>query len=172
MQTWQKENKSSLSVNRDWKRCCFNLSLADSHCQETLCNMSAADTPAAVAPARMGIVTGAPTWRELFVNAEHLFTKPVVEFGVLAASLFTSTNSPNVLLAKVKALACLLPVVIAMISDKEPDQITLLKNPRCFNGSILTPCPIDGLLYSFAGLDARNLAAVYIPPAAFKSSGL
>ena len=69
--------------------------------------MSAATAPAAVAPARTGAVTGAPTWCELFVNAKHLFTKPVVEFGVLAASLFTSTDSPDVLLAKVEALACL-----------------------------------------------------------------
>ena len=58
-----------------------------------------------------------------------------------------------------------------MISDEEPDQITLLKNPRHFAGSLLTPCPIDGLIYRFVGLDARNLAAVHVPPAAFKSSG-
>ena len=164
MQTWQKENKSSLSVNQDQKHCCFNLSLANSHCQETLCNMSTATTPATVAPARMGIVTGVPTWCELFANTEHLFTKPVVEFGVLAASLFTSTDSPDALLAKVEALACLLPVVITMISDEETDHITLLKNPHHFNGSISTPCPINGLLYGFAGSDACNLAAVYIPP--------
>ena len=59
-----------------------------------------------------------------------------------------------------------------MISDEEPDWITLLKNPHHFSGSILTPCPIDGLLYGFTGSDTHNLAAVYIPPAAFKSSGL
>ena len=57
----------------------------------------------------MGVITRAPTWSELFANTEHLFTKPVVEFGVLAASLFTSANSPNALLAKVEALAHLSP---------------------------------------------------------------
>ena len=134
--------------------------------------MSTATAPATVAPAMMGIITGALTWSELFANAEHLSTKPMVEFGVLTASLFTSTDSPDPLLAKVEALAHLSPMVIAMISDEEPDQITLLKNPHCFARSILTPCPIDGLLYGFAGSDACNLATVYIPPAAFKSSGL
>ena len=62
-------------------------------------------------------------------------------------------------------------MVITMISDEEPDQITLLKNPRHFAGSISMPCPIDGLLYGFVGLDARNLATVYIPPAAFEGTG-
>ena len=170
MQTWQKENKGSLSVKRDRKHFCFNPLIGqqplprDTLQHERYC--------CAGAPARTGIITGAPTWHELFANAEHLFTEPMVEFGVLAASLFTSADSPNALLAKVEALACLSPVVIAMISDEEPDRITLLKNPRCFNGSILTPCPINGLLYGFAGSDTCNLAAVYIPPAAFKSSGL
>ena len=133
--------------------------------------MSANAAPTAVAPARTGVITGAPTWHELFANAQHLFTEPVVEFGVLTASLFTSADSPDALLAKVEALARLSPVVIAMISDEEPERITLLKNPRRFNGSISTPCPIDGLLYGFTGSDARNLAAVHIPPAAFESSG-
>ena len=110
----------------------FNLSLANSRCQETLCNMSTAAAPATVVPSRMGVVTRALTWHELFVNAEHVFTEPVVEFGVLAASLFTSADSPDLLLAKVEALAHLSPVVIAMISDEEPDRITLLKNPRRF----------------------------------------
>ena len=62
-------------------------------------------------------------------------------------------------------------MVVAMISDEEPDWITLLKNPHHFAGSLSTPCPIDGLIYGFAGLDTCNLTAVHIPPAAFKNSG-
>ena len=58
-----------------------------------------------------------------------------------------------------------------MISDEEPDWITLLKNPHHFTRSLSMPCPINGLIYSFMGSDACNLAAVHIPPAAFKSSG-
>ena len=67
--------------------------------------MSAAATPAAVVPTMMGIITRAPTWSELFMNAAHLFTEPVVEFGVLTASLFTSPDTPEALLAKLEALA-------------------------------------------------------------------
>ena len=118
--------------------------------------MSTAAAPAAVAPAMMGIITGAPTWSELFANAKHLFTEPMVEFGVLTASLFTSANSPDALLAKVEALAHLLPMVITMILDEEPDWITLLKNSHQFTRNISTPCPINGLLYGFAGLDAHE----------------
>ena len=87
--------------------------------------MSTAAAPATVAPARMGIVTRALTWCELFANAEHLFTEPMVEFGGLTASLFTSADSPDVLLAKVEALACLSPVVIAMISDSGKSTIVV-----------------------------------------------
>ena len=83
--------------------------------------MSAATAPAAVVPATMGIIAGAPTWNDLFANAKHIFIEPVVEFGVLTASLFTSTNTPETLLVKLEALARLFPVVIAMISDEEPD---------------------------------------------------
>ena len=56
--------------------------------------MSAAAAPAAVVPAMSGIIAGPPTWSELFANAEHLFAEPVVEFGVLTASLFTSLILP------------------------------------------------------------------------------
>ena len=69
-------------------------------------NMSTTAAPTAVVPPpMMGIITGAPTWNELFVNTEQIFTEPVVEFGVLAASLFTSADTPETLLAKLEALA-------------------------------------------------------------------
>ena len=59
-----------------------------------------------------------------------------------------------------------------MVSDEEPDRITLLKNPRHFTGSLAMPSsPINGLIYGFAGLDAHNLTTVHVPPAAFESSG-
>ena len=135
------------------------------------CNMSDATAPAAVVPAMMGIIARAPTWSELFANAKHLFMEPMVAFGVLTASLFTSANTPNALLVKLEALAHLSPMVIAMTSDEEPDRITLLKNPCHFNGSISMPSPINGLLYGFVGSDVHNLTAVYIPPAAFKGTG-
>ena len=61
--------------------------------------MSAATAPATVVPATMGISAGAPTWSELFVNAGHIFAEPMVEFGILTASLFTSTDAPETLLA-------------------------------------------------------------------------
>ena len=57
--------------------------------------MSAAAAPAAVVQAMMGIIARALTWSELFANTEHLFAEPVVEFGVLTASLFTSTDTPD-----------------------------------------------------------------------------
>ena len=61
--------------------------------------------------------------------------------------------------------------MVAMVSDEEPDQITLLKNPRCYAGSLVTPSPIDGLIYGIAGSDTHNLAAVHIPFSTFESSG-
>ena len=67
--------------------------------------MNAVAAPAAVVPAMIGIITGAPSWSELFVNAAHFFAKPMVEFGVLTASLFTSVDAPETLLAKLEALA-------------------------------------------------------------------
>ena len=33
------------------------------------------------------------------------------------------------------------------------------------------PCPINGLIYGFAGSDTHNLTTVHIPSAAFESSG-
>ena len=60
--------------------------------------------------------------------------------------------------------------MVALVSDKDPNWITLLKNPRCFVGSLLQPTALDGLLYSFSGPDAQRLAAVHIPASAFETS--
>jgi hypothetical protein len=56
------------------------------------------------------------------------------------------------------------------MSDEDPGLVTLLKNPRWFIGSLIRPTPLDGMIFGFSGLDARRLAAVYIPPSAFKTS--
>ena len=100
------------------------------------------------APATVAIITvGALTWSQLFAHTKQIIAKPVVEFGVLVASLFMSAEAPEVLLAKLEAQAWLLPVMIAMVSDEEPDQITILKNPRCFARSLTTPSPIETHLW-------------------------
>ena len=65
--------------------------------------MSTTAAPATVVPAMMGVITRAPAWSELFTNTEHIFAEPVVEFGVLTASLFTSADTPDALLAKLEA---------------------------------------------------------------------
>jgi hypothetical protein len=70
------------------------------------------------------------------------------------------------LLAKLEAIAQRSPVIIPMVSDEEPDRITLLKNPKHFAGSLPNPSPING----FTGADGRNLAAVHIPNSAFENS--
>jgi hypothetical protein len=59
---------------------------------------------------------------------------------------------------------------VALISDEEPERITLLKNPRRFAGSLANPSPLDGLVYGFAGSDSRTLAAVHLPATAFETS--
>ena len=60
--------------------------------------------------------------------------------------------------------------MVALVLDKDPDWITLLKSPRQFVGSLVHPTPLDGLIYGFLGPDARTLAAVHIPATAFKVS--
>ena len=39
------------------------------------------------------------------MNAEQIFAKPMVEFGVLMVSLSTSAEAPEALLAKLETLA-------------------------------------------------------------------
>ena len=45
-----------------------------------------------------------------------------------------------------------------------------MKNPHQFVSSFLNPSILDGLVYSFMGPDARNLAAVHIPALAFETT--
>ena len=71
-----------------------------------------------------------PTWAELFALLQQVFPDPRVDFAILSTSLFTSTDGPETLLLKVEALAHCSPVILALISDEEPNQITLLKNPH------------------------------------------
>lgn len=58
--------------------------------------------------------------------------------------------------------------MLALVSDEDPDCMTLLKNPRRFLGSLVYPMPLDGLLYGFSGPDAQRLVAVCIPPSTFE----
>ena len=120
--------------------------------------------PALVPPA------GPPSWRELFTSANRMFSEPVVDYGTISASLFASADASDILLGRVEALAQRSPVIVALVSDEEPERITLLKNPRRFSGSLTNPSPLDGLVYGFAGSDSRTLAAVHIPANAFEIS--
>ena len=86
--------------------------------------MSSTAAPAGAVPATMAIIAGVLTWNQLFVHAKQIFAKPMVEFGVLVASLFMSAEAPKALLAKLEVLAWLSPIMIAMVSNEEPDQIT------------------------------------------------
>jgi hypothetical protein len=99
-----------------------------------------------------------------------MFSEPVVNYGTLSAALFASADAPDILLGRVEALAQRSPVIIALVSDEEPERMTLLKNPRRFSGSLANPSPLDGLIYGFAGSDSRTLAAVHLPVTAFEIS--
>ena len=99
-----------------------------------------------------------------------MFSEPVVDYGTISASLFASADASDILLGRVEALAQRSPVIVALVSDEEPERITLLKNPRRFSGSLTNPSPLDGLVYGFAGSDSRTLAAVHIPANAFEIS--
>ena len=59
-------------------------------------------------------------------------------------------------------------MMIALVSDKAPDSISLVKNPCWYIGSLLNPSILDDMVYSFTGLDARNLAAVHVLASAFE----
>jgi hypothetical protein len=99
-----------------------------------------------------------------------MFSEPVVDYGTISASLFASADPSDILLGRVEALAQRSPVIVALVSDEEPERITLLKNPRRFSGSLANPSPLDSLIYGFAGSDSRTLAAVHIPANAFEIS--
>lgn len=120
--------------------------------------------PAPVLPA------GLPSWHELFTSTERMFLEPTIDYGMLSVAFLASANAPDLLLSRVESLAQRSPVIIVLITDEEPERITLLKNPRCFTGSLANPTPLDGLVYGFAGSDSRTLAAVHLPAVAFETS--
>ena len=82
---------------------------------------------AAAAP--ISAIAGLPTWAELFTSPQQVFPDPRVNYAILLASINASADSPDALLMRVEALAHRSPVVLALISNEEPNQITLLKNP-------------------------------------------
>ena len=82
---------------------------------------------AAAAP--ITAIASPPTWAELFTSPQQVFPDPRVDYTILSASINASADSPNALLMRVEALARHSPVVLALISNEEPNQITLLKNP-------------------------------------------
>jgi hypothetical protein len=83
--------------------------------------MTLADNRAAAVAPVAATMAPPPTWSELFAAADRVFVEPQVDFGVLAASLFTSNDAPDALLARLEALAQRSPVVLALVSDEEPD---------------------------------------------------
>ena len=113
---------------------------------------------------------GPPTWEELLAVPDRVFALPDVPYGLFPAALFSSMDLPEVLLNKLERTALESPVMVALVLDEDPDWIMLLKNPRCFVGSLVHPTPLDGLIYGFSGPDARTLAAVHIPAMAFEVS--
>ena len=76
-----------------------------------------------------GVLAALPTWAELFASLQQVFPDPRINFAVLSTLLNASTDGQDTLLAKVEALARRSPVILALIFDEEPNQITLLKNP-------------------------------------------
>ena len=133
----------------------------------------AAALPAAAGPPAIALPLmqlGPPTWEELFAAPERVFTLPNVPYGVVSAALFSSLDPPEALLQKLERTAMELPVMITLVSDEDPDWITLLKSPRHFVGSLVHPTPLDGHIYGFSGPDTYTLVAVYIPTSAFEIS--
>ena len=76
-----------------------------------------------------GALAASPTWAELFASPQQVFPDPRVDFTVLSTLLNTSTDGPDTLLVKVEALACHSPVILVLISNEEPNQITLSRTP-------------------------------------------
>ena len=106
---------------------------------------------AATAPIT-GIAT-LPTWAELFISPQQVFPDPRVDYTILLASINASADGPDALLMRVEALAPHSSVMLALISNEEPNQITLLKNPCQYTGSLINPGPVDNLIYGFMGTD-------------------
>ena len=72
----------------------------------------------------MGALAISPTWAELFALPQQVFTDLRVDFVILSASLFTSTDGPESLLSRVEALVHCSPVILVLISDEEPNNPT------------------------------------------------
>ena len=133
---------------------------------------------AAAPPADSGLPAIAPPivlpgplmWEEHFAAVDWVFTSPAVPYGMLSAAIFHLADPLETLLNKLEWTALESPVVVALVLDEDPNWITLLKNPRCFVGSLMHPTALDGLMYSFSGPDTQRLAAVHIPASAFEVS--
>ena len=84
---------------------------------------------------------GPPTWVELFAAPDRVFALPDVPYGVFSTTLFSSVDPPEVLLNKLEQMALESLVMAALVLGKDPDWITLLKNPRWFMGSLCILLP-------------------------------
>ena len=123
--TLEKAHFSSNATNH----CCLtSLGQQPLPARHTL-NMTATAAPTASVPATMAVIAGALTWSQLFAHAEQIFAKPWWSSECLLPPCSPPQKPPKALLVKLEALAQLSPIMIAMVSDKEPDCITLLKNP-------------------------------------------
>ena len=129
-----------------------------------------ATVPPAVGPPALVPVAllGPPSWRELYDSTECIFPASIVPYALLSAAFFHSVDPPKTLLTKLERALLELPVMIALVSDKASDSISLVKNPHQYIGSLLNPSVLDGMVYGFTGPNAQNLAAVNIPASAFK----
>ena len=97
-----------------------------------------------------------PTWEEelFFATADQVFALPAVPYAVLSVIIFNSANPLKTLLNKLECTTLESLVMVTLVSDEDPDWITLLKNPRHFHvDSLLHPTALDGLLYGFSGLN-------------------
>jgi hypothetical protein len=117
-------------------------------------------------------LSGPPTCEELFGAPERVFSAPsTVPYAVISAALFALGDPPDILLTKLeRGTALESPVVLALVSDEDPDLVTLLQKTRQFVSSLIRPMPLDGLMFGFSGPDAQRLAAVHVPPSAFETS--
>ena len=115
-------------------------------------------------------IASLPTWAELFTSPQQVFPDPRVNYAILSASINASADGPDALLMRVEALACCSPVMLALISNEEPNQITLLKNPCRYTASLVNLSPVNNLIYGFTGTDMHSLAAMHLPSLAFENS--
>ena len=91
----------------------------------------AAVPPAVGPPALVPTVPlGPPSWHELYDSAACVFPAPVILYALLLAAFFHSVDPPETLLTKLERTSLELPVVMALVSDKALDTISLVKNPH------------------------------------------